>query len=251
MLAGTVIIAHNDPMLTAGVERILNGNCPGVKVERTERGRDALMMQSLMRADAVLTGLSFADMPGEHLVRELRRDIANPYIMVCARERSGAEKRALAMGAHRFVPIPADVMQVSDIIEEQLRLRAGKADSYGSMAETMLQRIFADYGIPCGLKGYAFMKHALMLLNEGEARLDSMKDLYEKVGMRFGCGAGAVEHGIRYAIMQCSRRMDFRQEMKLSNKAFIAQLLEDAEAGRQTMIKPRVSVFCSGRRVFR
>ena len=155
------------------------------------------------------------------------------------------------MGANRFIPFPADVMKVSELIAEQLQLRSGRNEEYTSIAERMLQRLFMDYGIPCDLKGYAFMKHALVLLNSGEARLESMKEMYEKIGMRFGCGASAVEHAIRYAVARCSARLENQGEGKISNKAFIARLMEDAAAGRQTMIKPRISIFCSGRRVFR
>lgn len=250
MLNGTVILAHSDSLLTAGAERILYMNHPGLHVERTQTGREALAMQAVMRADAVLMDANLPDMPGAHLVQALKRDIARPFVLWCSPERGEqAERRALRLGADRYMPSPIDLVRTCDLIGEQLKIRAsGLSD--GGLPEMLLQRIFADNGIPCDLKGYAFLKHALALLHAGQARLDCMRALYARIAERFGCTPEAVEHAVRYAVGICAERMAL-EGGRIGNRQFIARLLEESESAHSSLLKPRVSVFCSGRRVFR
>lgn len=248
MLNGTVILAHGDALLTAGIERILTMNHPGVHVEKARSGREALILQSLMRADVVLMDENPADMPAMHLLQELRKDIVRPFVILCAAGKTErACDRTLRRGADCCVFPPVDMVRVCDLISESLAGRADEALN-GGLPEMMLQRLFADNGIPCDLKGYMFLKYALALLNMGKGSLNSMRRLYEQIGERFGCGAGAVEHGIRYAVGLCMQRTGGEAA---GNRQFIARLIEESGMSNMTMLKPRVSVFCSGRRVFR
>jgi len=250
MLNGTVILAHSDAALTAGVENMLCMNFPPVHVERTQTGREALVMQSIMRADAVFMESTLKDMPGAHLVSELRRDIARPFIIVSSRERSAeAERRAARMGADGYVPAPIDLVRLCDLIGAQLRVRSSAALN-GSLPEMMLQRVFSDNGLTSELQGYGYMKHALSLLYSGRANLSSMRDLYEQIGERFGRTADSVERNIRYAIGLCVERTH-PDGARMSNRQFIAGLMEECMSDKPGILKPRVSVVCSGRRVFR
>ena len=117
------------------------------------------------------------------------------------------------------------------------------------MPEAMLQRVFADSGIPFDLKGYRYLKCAVDLLVSGEAQLESIGELYKKIGEKYGCRPAVIERNIRYAIGLCG---SLRKEGgRVANRQFIAGLMEQQHAQTQTMCAPRVSVFGSGRRLFR
>ncbi len=251
MLSGTVIFAHTDAMLASTVMNMLRVNSPCVHMERAACGAEALMMQSLMRADAVVMDMNFPDMSGIHLLRELKSDIVNPYVMVCARDRClQTERRILRMGANSVVHMPVDAAQVCARLEEQLGRRSEGTYFHAALEEMMLQRVFAEYGIPCSMKGYVYLKSALRFLCSGQGSIEAMGELYERIAAQHGSSARNVEHSIRYAIERCWANKD-AAENRPKNREFIMKLMEECRGGRQTLIKPRVSVLSSGRRVFR
>ena len=253
MLSGNIILAHPDGRLADGVQHILCYKHPSIHIERATEGRNVLMMQSFMRADAVLMDMNLPDMPGAHLIHELKSDIVNPYVLVCSGDRSRqAERQALRMGANGYYAAPVNVENLCRELEAYLKMRFERAKTEQiCLAEAMLQRVFVEYGIPSDLKGYAYLKYAVRLLSAGEASLESVGALYERIGERFGCSAASIERGIRYAVVQCSERAGDAVSKKRSNKQFIALLIEECRSANPTLIAPRVSVFASGRRVFK
>ncbi len=251
VLSGTVIFAHTDAALVGGVMNMLRINSPCVHVEQTTRGAQALMMQSLMRADAVVMGMNLPDMSGLHLLRELKNDIVDPYVMVCTREQGlQAERRILRMGANSVVHAPVDIARVCAQIENQLSLRSEGNYFHTTLEETMLQRVFAEYGIPCSMKGYVYLKCALRMLCSGQSSIEAMGELYERIASQHASNAKSIERSMRYAIARCWENRG-AEEKRPGNREFLMTLMEECRGGRQTLIKPRVSVLGTGRRVFR
>ena len=254
MLTGTVILAFQNQSLRCGVERMICGRHPAVHIEQAVRGEETIRMQSMIRAAAIFMDMNQPDMTGDHLLCELRRDIARPFILVCSPDQSAqAKRRAMRLGANSYITMPADITLLCSELEAQLEKRVGTGSSVDVyLAEAMLQRIFMERGIPFELKGYSYLKYAVGLVLEGEASVDSMQALYERVGEKFHCAPASVEKNIRYAISQGEERA--REEYpdgKLTNRQFIARILAEYQSPKQTMLKPRVSVFTSARRVFR
>ena len=252
MLSGTVILAHTNEGLTERIGRLLCSGHPALHIERTPYGRDVLTLQSLMRADAILMEMDLTDMTGAHLLHELRRDIVNPYVLVCSGDRSiRAEQKAIMMGANGYCAAPVNVPEVCSRLETQLRRRAESIDAQKMvLEEAMLQRVFIDRGISSDLKGYVYLKQAIRLLAAGECSLKSMGELYERIGARFGRSGRTVERDIRYAVARCWERRR-EEEERPGNAQFLARLMEECDSVKPTLITPRVSVFASGRRVFR
>lgn len=249
MLGGMVILAHRNPAVSASIERMIIEGLPSVHIEKAERGADVLALQSVMRADAVLVDMNLPDMPGEHLLFELRRDVAKPCIIACSADGSvQARRRAIRAGASEFVTEPVDGKKVMALIENRLGMRTEMRGS--GIPEAMLQRIFAEQGVPFDLKGYRYLKYALTLLTAGEAQLEPIRSLYGQIGERFGCMPDAVERNIRYAIGLC-RQHQPKDGGKQGNRQFIARLLEESRSALPTLIEPKVSVFRGGQRVFR
>lgn len=231
----------------ASLERILTGRHPNIHTERAASASEALTIRSVMRPEVIVMGMEYQDMTGEHLLCELKRDIVHPYLIVCTGKCSAQERcRILRMGANEVMQEPMDVMRAEELIERQLSRREEKGMG---LPEAALQRMFAATGIPFDLKGYRYLRCALALLDSGEEKMEPIRSLYERIGEKYGCMPTAVERNIRYAIGLCGERMD--AEYRVSNREFIALLMEQKRTGTQRMCSPKVSVFCSDRRLFR
>ncbi len=244
MLRGTVLIVHRNRLVASSIERMLTAEHPAVHVERASNGAEALDIQSVLRPEVIVAGAVQEDMTCEHLVCELRRDIARPYIIVCTDGGVSEERALIRMGANETVRYLPDAAKITEQIEERLKRNNGI-----SLPEAALQRLFSEAGIPFDLKGYRFLKYALSMLGNGTAQLEPIGTLYEMIGEKFGCMPASVERNIRYAVNLCGSRKEAGE--KISNRRFIASLMEQQFTAAGGMCRPRVSVFCSGRRLFR
>jgi len=248
MLTGTVMFIHKSPSFISSIERILTAANPSIHIERAVCGSEALVIQSIMRPQVIVVEEKPEDMTVEHMICELKRDIIRPYIMVIGTQFSdAAQKKMTKMGADEVIVSPVNADQAVFSIEEWMRNRKWRGRR--SMPEATLQRVFADSGIQFDLKGYRYLKYAVDLLVNGEAQLEPIGELYKKIGEKYGCLPSAVEHNIRYAIGLCASLK--KEEGKVANRQFIARLMEQQHAQTQPMCAPRVSVFSTGRRLFR
>lgn len=245
MLTGTVVFAHQNRRVLSAVERMLTSVHPGLHIERAVSGAELLAIQAVLRPDVIVMGMEQPDMTGEHLLCELERDVSRPFVAVYAEKCSAKEcSRILRLGASKVIQEPVDEEQAERMIEEQLRRR----NSSTALQEAVLQRLFADSGIPFDLKGYRYLREALVLLGRGEARLEPIQSLYERIGEKYGCTPGSVEKNIRYANRLCADRGE--ASAAESNRKFIARLMEQNQTGGKGMCRPRVSVFGAERRIF-
>lgn len=247
MAGGNVLFAHSNAMLVSSVERLVTSENPRVHTECASGGKDALTIQSVMRADVIVLSMNQPDMTGEHLIHELKSDIARPFIIVLGKEIDAqARRRIRRMGADEVMG-EEKVIDTGRMIKEQLNRR--EQETRGALPEATLQRLFADRGIPFDLKGYQYMKYALMLLGNGEAQIEPIQSLYKRIGEKYGCKPSSVERNIRYAVGLCGDKGE--KSEKIGNRKFIANLMEQGLSDIHTMYSPRISVFASGRRLFR
>jgi hypothetical protein len=100
------------------------------------------------------------------------------------------------------------------------------------------------------MKGYAYLKCAVRLLRSQQASVESMGELYEKIALRHAVSADSIERSMRYAIKKCWEKREMTEKQP-GNRDFLIRVMEECGGGRQTIIKPRISLFTSGRRVFR
>lgn len=248
MLSGTVLFVGRSRKNALAITQIMAARYPSVHAEYADNGAKALQIQSVLRPEVVLIDMELRDMTTEHLICELKRDIVNPFVVVCAGCMKEQERRRIIrMGANEVVETPKDGVKLEELIERQLIRRMKKGGNRLNGAS--LQRIFAEAGVSFNLKGYKYLEYALMLLLAEEAELEPIGALYERIGERFGCMGQSVERNIRYAIKLCEGQSEGWGDM--GNKEFISRLIAQREKCTSTLCSPRVSVFCSGYRVFK
>jgi len=250
MMNGTTIFVHRDETLLKRVEAVICRMSPQIHIVRAMSGSEVLMMQAFLRADAVVLDAGMIDVSVEHVIYELKRDIVNPHVMIY--ERNGQMQRKwIGLGADGVIGAQSDAIQVGEEIGRMIKRREENGERANLLAERLIQRLFMECGIPCSLKGYRFLKTAVVLINGcSQEEIGIMNRLYEKIGQRHGCSAACVERNIRHVIDLCWSRSDYVDCPRPSNARFIAQILEDTNNGGKTVLKPKISVYCSEKRLF-
>ena len=94
-----------------------------------------------------------------------------------------------------YVPETLDAESICTII--QLKLHH---ESQQSSLEPMASVILQTVGIHPNLKGYVYLKAAIILAAEQEELVYQISSLYQMVAQRYGVSTGGVERAIRHAI---------------------------------------------------
>lgn len=110
--------------------------------------------------------------------------------------------------------------------------------------ETCIVSILKELGISVGLKGYPYLKDALMICVENDYEVPAMtKVLYPEIAKKHNTKPSRVERGIRYAIEISMERADpeclerifgcsySADKGKATNREFISVVLEEIKSG--------------------
>jgi len=86
-------------------------------------------------------------------------------------------------------------MKNTDVLTSYIQI------SHGSSLEIVISRTIVDFGIPPHVRGYQYIREALMLLLEDENKLFGItKDLYPVIARKYLTTPARVERAIRHAI---------------------------------------------------
>ncbi len=156
-----------------------------------------------------------AKMPGLDavgLLRELRKLGELPTVIVTAdRSMPSVEEEVMYLGASAFMVKPFEPSQLMKKISES---KAGKTsatdldlDNYikepspQQDLECVVTDIIHQIGIPAHIKGYHFLRYAIMLCVDNNEMINSItKLLYPTVAAQFKTTSSRVERAIRHAI---------------------------------------------------
>lgn len=114
---------------------------------------------------------------------------------------------ALNLGAAYFLQKPYDSVQVMNRIRQILgKQKPDKANTVRSMrsmqsVESLVTDIIHEIGIPAHIKGYQYLREAIILTIEDMDIINAVtKVLYPTVAKKYGTTASRVERAIRHAI---------------------------------------------------
>ena len=154
--------------------------------------------------------------------------------------------RLLEQGVDYFCALPTDFGFVSRLIEqlvsekyEQRRLELGFEMCYRFRLEEGISEILEELGMPSNLRGYKYIRKALVLAIEHKSLLDSFsKQLYFVLAETFQTSPNAIERAIRTAITTAWTRGNVEAQYamfgytvsdekgKPTNKEFIMKIVE-------------------------
>lgn len=103
--------------------------------------------------------------------------------------------------------------------------------------EYMVTAILRKIGIPANLRGFYYLREAIMMLIEGQEILGAVtKLIYPAIAKKYGTSAASVERAIRHAITVAwgrsqgkvfGDRYDYNIDTKPSNSEFIACIADE------------------------
>lgn len=189
-------------------------------IESTSDGQNVLDIIKKHNPDILLLDIIMPEKDGLAVLEEMvnESDINMPTTIVMSA--IGQEKitqKAIALGATYYVVKPFDmatlVERLRDLLESENPYDStnttkcySKADMVGiTMSDTSLEvratNIIHDVGVPAHIKGYQYIREAILLAVRNEEIINSItKALYPTLARKFNTTPSRVERAIRHAI---------------------------------------------------
>ena len=163
-------------------------------------------MPDVMIIEAKMAGLDAAP-----LIKELKKLGELPIIIVTAEyDMTAVREEVMYLGASSFLVKPFDANKLLKVISEAgERDGAVRIELDNTIKETPEQQdlecivtdIIHQIGIPAHIKGYHFLRYAIMLSVENTEMINCItKLLYPSVAAKFKTTSSRVERAIRHAI---------------------------------------------------
>lgn len=216
----SIAIADDNPQMLNLLGEILENEEDFHVVGRADNGEDAYNMIVKTNPDVVLLDIIMPRMDGITVMEKVRNTGGlekNPsFIMVTAAGSENITEDAFSMGANYYIMKPFN----HDVLIDKVR-RIGKGKSkcvnqsgvkkvkpYVDKQEYMAQNLENDVtqmlheiGIPAHIKGYQYLRDAIVISVEDQEMLTSVtKILYPSIAKKHQTTPSRVERAIRHAI---------------------------------------------------
>ena len=171
-------------------------------------------MADILKPDVIIMDVVLPSLDGIGVMERLRMKNGEnmPKVIISSSiKKEKVAQTCLELGAEYYMVKPVNIaallrtinLAVSDteaeggiITRESLNKGGKKPD-----VETMVTETIHDIGIPAHIKGYQYLRHAIMLVIDNLDIINSItKQLYPTVAQDFNTTASRVERAIRHAI---------------------------------------------------
>ena len=220
-------------------------------VGETGDGEELLRLVREKRPDLVVMEIVLSRMDGIEVLEELGRmepEKRPKTLILSGFARGTMAQLAADKGADHYMTKPCRVNTVC----ERIRQLTGNGqmddrDSVRSL-ETMVTAIIHDVGVPAHIKGYQYLREAILLAVADMDVINAVtKVLYPEVAKRFNTTASRVERAIRHAIEVAWDRGDLETLQKYfgytvsnvkgkpTNSEFIAMIADRLQLQQKEM----------------
>lgn len=171
--------------------------------------KDGLIIFDALREDMPDIVIIEAVMPNLDALEIVKRISASAYkkpffIVTAAYNNSFIENQIMSCSNAYFLLKPFDtevMINVISSITSTLNISADKNNEIKEEMEIIVTDIIHQIGIPAHIKGYHYLREAILLSIEDKEMLESVtKQLYPTVAKKFNTTASRVERAIRHAI---------------------------------------------------
>jgi two-component system response regulator (stage 0 sporulation protein A) len=187
-------------------------------IEEATNGEDALSKISRIHPDVVIIDIWMSKLDGLSVVRSAKAmtygaDRAPVIIMTSPISNQNIFVQALQAGAELCLVKPLNQSNLLEYVESMLKNRNSKADKSGDLAangtnegeapdiEAQVTRIIHQIGVPAHIKGYQYLRTAILLTVKDSDIINSVtKILYPSVAKKYQTTTSRVERAIRHAI---------------------------------------------------
>ena len=201
-----ILIADGNEEFCDHVKRRLE-QVPGYEIVGTAAdGQRAAELMRVTKPDILVLDLMLSKLDGIAVLKRAREMDKPPAALVLTGFMTEyVANMAASLGVQYFMTKPCELDAVAERIHEmtaidgQLRQSAQRRQEVN--IEAMVTSIIHEIGVPAHIKGYQFLRDAILLtMNEPEYINAVTKRLYPEIAKKNGTTASRVERAIRHAI---------------------------------------------------
>ncbi len=174
-------------------------------------GTNALDVISKSKPDVLLLDIVMPEKDGLTVLEEMEDKAGFQKPLTVVMSAIGQEKitqKAISLGATYYVVKPFDMVslinRVRDILREKDDIKNEYLVAYGNKelpVEVRVTKMIHDVGVPAHIKGYQYIREAIILsINDEEMINNVTKLLYPTLAKKFSTTPSRVERAIRHAI---------------------------------------------------
>ena len=217
-------------------------------------GDEVISRVALSHYDAVIMDMFMSSSDGMEVMDYMNESLAEKplVIIVSAVGNAEFEEQIISCGADYYFIKPIKPAAVAKRVERILEWKGEKSKrARGAMTEDEIEVVISDImrqiGVPAHIKGYQYLRKAIVLcVNDSEMLGSVTKILYPTVAKEFGTTASRVERAIRHAIEVAWDRGDVdvlssffgytiqAQRGKPTNSEFIAMIADKIKLSMKT-----------------
>lgn len=210
-------------------------------IARQKNGRVILDAAETEMPDLLIIDARMNDMNASELLDEIRRNLGRLPLTVVVSDYSSPflEREILEAGADSFLAKPLAAEEIVRKCKSLCRFRSGALGDRSGQSRRNFEMIVTDlirqFGIPAHLKGYHYLRTAILMTLQDENMLECVtKELYPSVAEYHGTTAARTERAIRHGIEIAWERGDEtaialfggRDRKKPTNSEFIAMITD-------------------------
>jgi len=168
-------------------------------------GEQALRMVKKLKPDMLVLDLMLAKLDGLGVLKEIYTMENRPIVVATSRFITDYVASAAAnLGVRYLMLKPCDSDHLVEVIEDYLcgtKLQTAPRGNATSKIETLTTNILRDIGVPAHIKGYHYLREAIMIAVEDPDVINALtKVLYPQVSRTFQTAPARVARAIQHAI---------------------------------------------------
>ena len=212
----TVAIADDNEIVRDLLEEIVNSDEELEVIGKAGNGEEILQIIKEKEPDVVLLDIVMPKMDGLCVMGKVNRDNGikkqPAFIMISAIGQESITEDAFEMGANYYIMKPFD----SEVVISRIKRTKGRKNSqkiteiHNSFEksevkprnlETDVTSVIHEIGVPAHIKGYQYLRDAIMMAVGDMEMLNSItKALYPSIAKKYQTTSSRVERAIRHAI---------------------------------------------------
>ena len=171
-----------------------------------QNGEDAMAKIMQLRPDIALLDIWLSKIDGIGILRQCRNidptgEHSPIFIVISMISNQNIFVEATNAGAVLCLPKPIDTASLAEHIDGLTKRRGGRIDERTPDIETQVTKIIHQIGVPAHIKGYQYLRTAILLTVRDSDVINSVtKVLYPTVAKKYQTTTSRVERAIRHAI---------------------------------------------------
>ena len=171
--------------------------------------------------DVVITPIMLPELNAFDLMEHFRNKKSMKFLILSELKSEAFMMRCLTSGAAGYLLKPVNCAVLAEKLQNLQSAKTtftttGKPSNLGKTLDEKISNIFITVGIPAHIKGYQFLRDAIMWVIEDMELINAVtKELYPGIAKKYSTTPSRVERAIRHAIEVSWQRGDVETLNKL------------------------------------